>query len=160
MEIVRPGEEATTATIISLMKKVTDDLVSLAGTLMAHLCNVNLQPFGGAPHPRRRIATRTATQQESALFTTAATMVTNSSGWDKSPDRKSLPHAASERRSSPLSILAAAAHDLRTAKRHAAARMSTETAPATKKATVPRADTARPMKENSSSLEASGTDSS
>jgi hypothetical protein len=49
VEIVRPGEDTATATITLLMKKVTDDLVSVSEVLIAHLCNVNVQPFAGMP---------------------------------------------------------------------------------------------------------------
>jgi hypothetical protein len=49
VEIVRPGEEPEIATISLLMKKVIDDLVSVSEVLMAHLCNLNVQPFAGMP---------------------------------------------------------------------------------------------------------------
>jgi hypothetical protein len=48
-EIVRPGEKTEKNTITLLMKKVTDDLVSVAEILMAHLCGANVQPFSGMP---------------------------------------------------------------------------------------------------------------
>ncbi len=47
IEIVRPGEDAAMATITLLMKEMTDDLVSVSEVLMAHLCNVHVQPFAG-----------------------------------------------------------------------------------------------------------------
>lgn len=49
LEIVRLGKEPATATITWLMKKMTDDLVSVGEVLMAHLCNVNVQPDANRP---------------------------------------------------------------------------------------------------------------
>jgi hypothetical protein len=49
VEIVRPGEDAQKATIALLMKKITDDLVTVAEVLMAHLCGANARPFSGFP---------------------------------------------------------------------------------------------------------------
>jgi len=49
VEIVRPGEDAATATITLLMTQITDDLVSVAEVLMAHLCGAHVQPFAGIP---------------------------------------------------------------------------------------------------------------
>jgi hypothetical protein len=49
VEIMRPGEPTETATITLLMKKMTEDLVSVTELLMAHLCAVNVQPFAGMP---------------------------------------------------------------------------------------------------------------
>jgi hypothetical protein len=47
VEIVRPGEPTATASITILMKKVADHLVSVSEVLMAHLCDVNVQPVAG-----------------------------------------------------------------------------------------------------------------
>jgi hypothetical protein len=49
VDIIRPGEELATATITLLMKKVTDDLACASEVMIAHLCNVNVQPFAGMP---------------------------------------------------------------------------------------------------------------
>lgn len=49
VEIVRPDQEAATATINLLMKLLTDELLSITEVLMAHLCSHHVQLFGGIP---------------------------------------------------------------------------------------------------------------
>jgi hypothetical protein len=49
VEILQPGEEATTVTITLLMKQVIDNIVSVSELLMAHLCGARAESFAGIP---------------------------------------------------------------------------------------------------------------